>query len=235
MTPQQQRFRRAAIAGFIFGLMAIFNFLTTPLIGLTASYFQTMLEGSAEPLLSNPTGWQLSIYALYWFFIAPISFIAVTIFWAAALEAVARSERTWIYDLTRWFVTGIFIFGMFLGVGFQYIFVRNSDPARLPDMAHFLFSILFMHNIMVYLAALGVALEGYLAHTLPIGICLALICTELALMTFDFAALNPDIHAAKFIIGLFVGTIRMILLAAYFWIVSLPRPSIDLMETVTPT
>jgi len=235
MTPQQQRFRQAAIAGFIYGLSAVIALLLLPLVGLTASYIQGVLDGSTSTLLfSNTSGWNALFDALLLFLIAPLPYALGAIFLGFTLEAVARSHQTWIYRIAQRCVMGVFSMALFLGAVFQYAFMRNPSPVRL-DLLHLILSIAFIYSITFSCATMAMIIEGYLARTLPTWVCLILGCVELFLLIFQFVTLNPDVHAVNIILYYTFNSIRNILLAAYFWIASLPRQSIESMETVTPT
>lgn len=232
MTPQQQGFRRAAIAGFTYGLSAVIGLLLLPLIGLNASYIQAILDGSTSTLLFSTTrGWNALLDALLLFLIAH-PFMLGPLFLEFTLEAVARSHQTWIYRIARRCVMGAFSMGLLLGAVYQYTFMRSPSPARL-DLFHLILSIAFMYSVMFSCAAVAIIIEGYLARTLPVWVCVVLGCVELFLLIFQFVALNPDVYAAYTILYYTFKSISNILLAAYFLILSLPRSSTDPESTET--
>lgn len=221
MTAQQRGFRRDALVGSVFALSAIMAFFSLPIMGLNAAYIQAVEEGSTSQLMfENTTGWNALLVGLL-LLVMPFALVMAAIFWGFALEAVARSEKSTLYLLTHWCVVGNFNMGLVLGALYQYTFMRYPTSERL-EMIHLILSFHFIYNVVNTSVTVGTLLEGYYARTLPPWICLGLGVMEAGLIGFQVIILNPDIYAAKIIIFYLFGTIRVVLLAGYLGMASLP-------------
>lgn len=225
MTSRQREYRQVAYVGFFFGFCVSLSFVILAFLGNTSSYAAQSYGGLVPraPLFEEITAWEYPVLGGL-LILSLLSYMVNVLFWALVRDALIPPTSRIFYNFASIFINTTAAISVVLSILVMYLLFFAADDIDRANAGRLGLVTIFHHNILVYLSSLTIAIGAYRAKTLDPRICFLMMAAELSLIIFDLIGLNPDVPSFRIIAGIFLGSIRNILLASYFLVLSLPGP-----------